>query len=161
MKVDLQQASLDQLKELVGQLLIRLQSLEERNSALEERNKELEAQLQRLRNQSADKQPPSFVKTNRKKPVNKPRKDRIKGFARKLDKVTRRFHHAIERCPDCDCQLSGGRVETTRRVIELPALSVEVIEHVVVEGDCPLCNKSFKPEVDFSSVVLGHQRFGL
>jgi transposase len=159
--VDLQQASPDQLKELIDLLLIRLQSLEERNRALEERNKELEAELERLRDQSGDQKPPSFVRANRKKPEKKPRKKRTRGFARKLDKVTRRLHHAYSACPDCNTPLSAGRVSTIRRVIELPALSVEVIEHIVLERDCPHCLKSFKPSVDFSSVVVGHQRFGI
>jgi transposase len=152
--LDLEQASRDELKQLVLQLLTRLQALEDRNT-------ELEAELERLRQQVNNQQPPSFVKANRKKLEKKPRKKRTRGFARKLDKVTRRLHHAYSACPDCNTPLSAGRVSTIRRVIELPALSVEVLEHIVVERDCPVCKKSFKPDLDFSSVVVGRQRFGV
>ncbi len=78
MKLDLEQASRDELKQLVLQLLTRLQ-------ALEERNKELEAENECLRRQVNNQKPPSFLKANRKKPEKKPRKKRLEGFARKLD----------------------------------------------------------------------------
>ncbi len=152
--MDLENANRDELKEFVLQLLIRLQTLEERN-------KELEAENERLRQQSANNNPPSFVKANRREREKKPRKKRNKGYARPLDKVTRRVHHAFEQCALCNIALSGGRVGTVRRVIELPPTSVEVVEHIVVERTCPQCHQSWAPEVDFSAMVVGKQRFGI
>ena len=154
MNLDLENASRDELIELVVQLLTRL-------DAFEQRIKELEAENQRLRQETGNKPPPPFVKVNKVARKKKPRKKRAKGFARPLDKVTRRVLHAFEECPHCEVRLNGGRLQARRRILELPALKVEVLEHIVLERSCPLCKESFTPDVDFSQIVVGRQRVGI
>lgn len=154
MNLDLENASRDELKHLVLQLLLRLE-------ASEQRIKELEAENERLRQEADKKNPPSFVKANKPARENKPRKKRAKGYGRPLDKVTRRVLHAFQECPHCEVPLSGGRVQARRRIIELPAVKVEFIEHIVLERKCPLCKESFTPDVDFSQMVVGRQRVGI
>ncbi len=58
MKVDVEQASRDELIELIKQLLARVQTLEDRVQ-------ELEAENERLRSGDSKKEPPSWVKANR------------------------------------------------------------------------------------------------
>ena len=154
MNLDLENASRDELKELLCQLLIRLE-------AFEQRIKELEAENQRLRQETGNKPPPPFVKANKIAPKKKPRKKRSKGFGRPLDKVTRRVLHAFEVCPNCEVALGGGRVQARRRILELPAVKVEVLEHILLERSCPLCKESFTPDLDFSQIVVGRQRVGI
>ena len=55
MNVDLENSTRDELKELLLELLLRLE-------VLEQRNKELEAENERLRKEADKKNPPSFVK---------------------------------------------------------------------------------------------------
>lgn len=154
MNVDLDNATREELKGLVLLLLERLQ-------AMEERIKEVEADNERLRQQSGSTKLPSFVKANRGQRQNKPRKKRAKAYARPLDKVTRRMHHALQQCPQCNVSLNGGRMHSKRRVIEFPPVRVEVVEHIVVERTCSQCQKIWTPEVDFSAMVVGRQRFGI
>jgi transposase len=152
--VDLENATPDELRQLVLQLLARLQ-------VLEQRNKELEAENERLRQEAGNNKPPSFVKANREQREKKPRKKRSKGFARRLDKVSRRVHHALEQCPNCLVALLGGRVSAKRRIIELPPVKLEVVEHIVLERRCLKCQQNWTPEIDFSTMVVGKQRFGI
>ncbi len=42
---------------------------------------------------------------------------------------TQRVEHAVEQCPDCATQLSGGWTQRTREVIDLPQVPVQVTEH--------------------------------
>ena len=50
----------------------------------------------------------------------KQRKRRSHGFARTLIVPSQREEHVVEQCPDCGTQLSGGWVQRTREVIDLP-----------------------------------------
>jgi hypothetical protein len=50
----------------------------------------------------------------------KPRKRRPQGFARVKTAPTQRVEQVVEQCPDCGSQLSGGRTQRAREVIELP-----------------------------------------
>jgi transposase len=153
-KLDLQQASREELIQLNLRLIARLQTLEEQV-------KQLEAELTSLRG-GGQSNPPSFVKANRPaRNKKKKRKKRSHGFARKLDSPTARVEHAIEQCPDCQLDLKGHRVVKSRRVIELPAVQVQVVEHVLVERCCPNCRRRWAPQMDLSSLALGKQRFGV
>ena len=61
-----------------------------------------------------------------------PRKPRPHGFARARLTPTRRVEHAMDHCPDCGTQLSGGWTHRTREVIDLPQVPAEVTEHVYI-----------------------------
>jgi len=154
MKVDLEKASRAELIKLIKELL-------HRQEELQKRVEELEAENEQWRRQVGAKAVPTFVKANRVKPEPKPRKKRAGGYGRVKDRVTRRVHHAYERCPECGEPLSGGRVVWRRQVIELPAVKVEHVEHVVVARRCERCQKAWAPEQEVRSLVLGQQRVGV
>lgn len=70
--------------------------------------------------------------------------------------------HALERCPDCNAPLRGGRVKWTREVIEVPPPSpVTVTEHVYLMRYCPRCGKARTPAAALAGVVVGHSRLGV
>jgi transposase len=154
-KLDLDNATREELIHLNLQLIAQLQ-------VLQERVKKLEAELESLRGGGSKSNPPSFVKANRPpRSKKKKRKKRAHGFARKLDFVTARVEHSLEQCPDCQLDLIGRRVVKSRQVIELPPVQVQVVEHLLVERSCPNCRKPWTPQMDLSSLVVGKQRFGI
>ncbi len=73
----------------------------------------------------------------------------------------RRVVHAPESCPECHTTLSGGWVQRTREVIEIPAAPVEVTEHVFMARTCPLCRKRRLPREPLQGVAAGRQRLGV
>jgi transposase len=155
MKVDVEQASRAELIELVKQLLARVQ-------LLEARVQELEAENEQLRSGDSQKEPPSWVKANRATSgEKKERKKRARGYGRHRQEPTTVIEHALEECPQCHVPLLGGRAVGCRQVIDVPPVSVEVTDHVVVERQCPHCRKAWRPEVDLSSEVVGEQRIGI
>jgi transposase len=154
-KLDLDNATREELIQLNLQLIARLQILEEQVV-------QLKAELESLRSGGPQSNPPSFVKANRPAcSKKKKRKKRAHGFARKLDFVTSRLDHSLQQCPNCRVDLTGRRVIKSRRVIELPRLEAQVVEHNLVERRCPKCQKRFRPDFDLSSLAVGKQRFGI
>lgn len=148
MSLDLQLASRD---ELIAHIQL-----------LENLVKQLQADLDSLRGGGQKPDPPSFVKLNRPaRSKKKKRKKRSHGFARKLDFATARVEHGIEQCPDCHVALKGHGVVKSRRVIELPAVEVRVVEHNLVERHCPKCRKRFRPDFDLSRLAVGKHRLGI
>lgn len=155
MKLDLENATREELIQLNLQLVARLQTLEEQV-------RQLKAELDSLRGGGPQSNTPDFVKANRPpRSKKKKRKKRAHGFSRKLDKPTARVEHSIEQCPECQVALTGRRVIKTRQVIELPPVQAQVIEHLLIERACPQCQKRWVPPMDLSSVVVGQQRFGI
>ena len=65
--------------------------------------------------------PPSGQRPPRKEG---PRKPRPHGFARRRMMPTHRVEHALESCPECGTGLSGGWVQRTREVIDVPVVPV-------------------------------------
>lgn len=153
--IDLEKASREELIQLNSQLLAQLQ-------VLQERVKQLEAEVQSSRGGGgSNSSPPLWVKPNRPSRKKKKRKPRAHGFARKLDQVTARIEHALEDCPECQVALTGHRVIKTRQIIELPPVQAQVIEHQLIQRVCPRCHKCWAPSVDFASLAVGQQRFGI
>ena len=91
----------------------------------------------------------------------KPRKQRAHGFARQRMEPTRRVIHAAESCPECGTGLTGGWVQRTREVIEIPLAPAEVIEQVLVARLCALCGQRCLPQDPLKGLVMGRQRFGV
>ena len=91
----------------------------------------------------------------------KPRQPRRSGFARTRMTPDQRVEHALERCPDCGIQLSGGWTQRTREVIELPQVPVQVTEHAYIARACPQCQRRWVPSAELDEVVLGQQRLGI
>ena len=67
----------------------------------------------------------------------------------------------MENCPDCGAHLSGGWIQRTREVIELPVVPVQVTEHVYIARTCPACRRRCTPPAVLDGVVLGQQRLGV
>ena len=90
-----------------------------------------------------------------------PRKQRRHGFARRRMTPTHRVEHVVESCPDCGTHLTGGWVQRTREVIELPVVPVQVTEHVFIARTCPVCRRRRVPTAQLDGVALGRQRLGV
>ena len=91
----------------------------------------------------------------------KPRKKSQQGFARLRMGPTAQVTHAPESCSECHTTLSGGWVQRTREVIELPVCPAEVTEHVFIARRCPLCRKRRLPQDPLREVAVGRQRLGI
>ena len=91
----------------------------------------------------------------------KPRRKRQQGFARLRMEPTGRVVHAPESCPECHTTLSGGWVQRTREVIELPVCPAEVTEYVFIARTCPLCRKRRLPQDPLKGLAVGRQRLGV
>ena len=88
-----------------------------------------------------------------------PRKPRPHGFARRRMTPTHRVEHALASCPECGTGLTGGWVQRTREVIDVPVVPAAVTEHVFIARTCPICQQRRTPQADLAGVVLGKQRW--
>lgn len=104
---------------------------------------------------------PAFVKPNAKPRLKTPRKKRPHGFARKRQTPTETVEHAPEACSCCGRKLSGGWVQRTREVIELPQAPIRVIEHKIYGRHCGVCNRDEIASPDLSASVVGQSRLGI
>jgi len=126
---------------------------------------ELQKQIDALRARLADKSSPGMPGNKpaslKRRPRKTSRKPRPKGFSRPRSTPTRQEQHAANECPDCHTQLQGGWVKKRREVIEVPLVPVEVIEHVYLARQCPLCGKECLPKGELEGVVVGQGRLGV
>ena len=148
-EIDLRTADRDVL---VG-VIIRQQAIIER----------LEKRIAQLEGRGKSGRMPGLKPKGDRKPdqPKKPRQPRRHGFARARMTPDRRVEHALERCPDCGTQLSGGWTQRTREVIELPQVPVQVTEHAYIARACPQCHRRCVPSSSLDGVVLGQQRLGI
>ena len=150
----------DQLIEIILELQAQVKMLTERVAALEKENADLRSRL----GGGGDAATPDWVKPNRKdrrEAERGERKKRKQSFTRKRDIPTQVIYHAVDNCPDCGRELSGGWVHDRRQVIEIPNTPVEIIEHVLVARRCGVCGKRHIPKLELSGQVLGKCRFGI
>ena len=89
------------------------------------------------------------------------RKKRTDGFARVRMEPTQQVEYALESCPDCGTQLSGGWVARRREVIEIPVAPVEVTEHLVMARVCTACGRRCTPGLSLQGLVVGKARLGV
>ena len=146
--MDLNQASRETLLEIIAELRQRVESLEARLSG----------------GGPGARMPGHKPAARRKKPAadeKKLRKKRRHGFARPRMESTRRVVHAPESCPECHTALTGGWVQRTREVIDIPVVPAEVTEHVFIARTCPLCRKRRLPQDSLSEIAVGRQRLGV
>ena len=134
---------------------------------------ELQAVIERLQRRIAElegqakpggplRMPGLKAKSGRKPPAQQgPRKQRRHGFARPRMTPTHRVEHVMENCPDCGAHRSGGWIQRTREVIELPVVPAQVTEHVYLARTCPACRRRCTPPAELGGVVLGQQRLGV
>ena len=151
-EIDLTTADRDTL---IG-IIIRQQTIIDQ---LEKRIAQLEG---RAKSKGSGRMPGLKPKGKRKPDQPKePRQPRRQGFARSRMTPTQRMEHALEQCPDCGIQLSGGWTQRTREVIELPQVPVQVTEHVYIARSCPACRRRWAPPAQLDGVTLGQQRLGI
>lgn len=138
------------------------------NNLLRERLATLEAELEILRSMMSGGGSGSsalpFVKPNRKErreAGQEARKKRGRSFVRRLETPTETVDHAVDVCSDCGRKLCGGWVARSRQVIELPEVSVRVIEHRAIARLCGVCGRVSTAKIDLSGQAIGKMRFGV
>jgi transposase len=107
--------------------------------------------------------PPDWVKPNAEAAEiaeAKERKKRAKPFTRPRQTPTEEVIHACSHCPDCGRGLSGGSEYSRRQIIELPPITVRVIDHLLHARYCGVCQKRCVPAPDLSEIAVGQSRFG-
>ena len=134
---------------------------------------ELQAVIERLQRRIAElegqakpdglpRMPGLKAKSARKPPAQQqPSKQRRHGFARRRMTPTHRVEHVVESCPDCGTHLSGGWIQRTREVIELPVVPAQVTEHVYMARIYPGCRRRRVPTAQLDGAALGRQRLGV
>lgn len=110
--------------------------------------------------------PPSWVRPNRPKKTEMAgaRKKRAgeHNAGRRRGTPTRTVRHAFDACPDCGYALAGEAVKRTREVIEIPAVSAEIIEHQFIKRHCPVCKAWKTPSATaLDGQVVGQGRIGV
>ena len=161
-ELDLKQASRETLLAVIAE---QRGVIAEQQNTIAQMGKRVEGLEARLSGGGPEARMPGHTPAaRRKKPAEqekKPRKKRPHGFARPRMEPTRRVVHAPESCPECHTTLTGGWVQRTREVIEIPAAPVEVTEHVFMARTCPLCRKRRLPREPLQGVAVGRQRLGV
>jgi transposase len=155
--MDLEQASREELLELVRQQQQTIAQLQAVIAKLEARVAELETRLGR----SGGKGMPGLKPKADEAGPKQPRKRRAEGFGRERSAPTMIVTHAVERCEQCAITLVGGSVKRTREVIELAPSPVQIIQHVYLERRCPGCGKRWVPQPALADQVLGQGRLGI
>lgn len=136
------------------------------NAQLAQRVGELAQRVHELEGQGGPSKPQGLAgnKLESARPTTPklPRKQRERGHARARMVPTTQEVHALDRCPDCDRPLTGGRVKWTREVIELPPPApVTVTEHVYLTRRCRHCRQDRTPHADLAGIVAGQSRLGI
>ena len=107
---------------------------------------------------------PDWAKANTKPAVAKaevsPRKKRTDAFVRPREEPTEEVVHTCAECPDCGRTLTSGSLRSRRQIIDLPAISVKIVEHLFQERYCGVCQKRCFPSPDLSETAVGQSRFG-
>jgi transposase len=140
-----------------------LATIQEQAKLIVAQEKRIE-ELERLLTEKSRRDPPSFVKPNRRaKPPGdpEPRKKRCENHARKLEPSTEEVIHAVERCPDCGRKLTGGWEQRRRQVIDIPVGPYVVRDHVILRRHCGVCRRDHTPKPDLSGEVLGRSRVSI
>ena len=158
-EIDLTTASRDVLIAIIVQQQAVIAELQVMMVRLERRVAELEGQA---KPGGPPRMPGLKSSSGRQPPAQQqPRKQRRHGFARRRMTPTHRVEHVVESCPDCGTHLTGGWVQRTREVIELPVVPVQVTEHVFIARTCPACRRRCIPPAQLDGVALGRQRLGV
>lgn len=158
--------TIDDLIGMVFDLQKGQRGLECENSALRARVRELEKENAELRSKlegggKKGGNTPEWVKANTPDRPRKERKKRDTAHFRQRQTPTRTVEHAHDNCPDCGRPLSGGTVHHSRQVVDIPPVTVEVVEHQYISRHCGVCAKNYVPKVDLEGEVLGTHRIGL
>jgi len=135
--------------------------------ALRQQVAQMEQETAQLRGQSWGK-PPAAVPEQKPATLPRAKKTRKKRDAshnrgrHRMDHANRWETHAVERCPGCGEQLTGGWVARRVQVIDLPPVApLEITEHRIIRRQCTRCGKQvLPPPVERAVGRLGQCRFG-
>lgn len=155
--MEVEQASREELLELVRGQQQTIAQLQAVIAKLEARVAELEARLGR----SGGKGMPGLKPKGKNPAPTTERKQRAEGVGRERSAPTMIVTHAVARCAHCDIALVGGSLKRTREVIELAPSPVQIIQHQYLERRCPLCGTRWVPKPELADRVLGQGRFGI
>lgn len=107
--------------------------------------------------------PPDWVKPSTpaapEEDTPKKRKPRQNAFTWQRREPTETVEHACSTCPDCGRGLSGGWESSRRQILELPALSLRVIDHLFLARHCGVCGKDCVPTGETIEAV-GQSHYG-
>ena len=126
-----------------------------------ERIAELEEEVARLRGGKSSAV--LAIKPSASPKGKKTRKKRKHSFARRTLPATRVVCHAVEECPDCGRTLTGGSLKWRHQVVDIPAVRVEVTDHLFIERRCGVCGKRWTPDAELAlaGVVVGKKSVGI
>ena len=166
--MDLQTASRDELIALIGQqqgviaeqqaLIAQQQAvIAASQAALGDLQRRVTALEERLTGRGGSGMPGNKPASTKPIAPPKPRKKRPHGYGRPRMTPTQTIDHAVDVCPDCGTRLSGGWLQRTREVIEIPPSPVAVIAHQYIARICPLCRRRHVPVVTLEGAVLGQR----
>ena len=133
----------------------------EENKDLKEENKFLKKLILELQEKIEEKFNPSFVKPNKKKRSRKMgRKSGFKGTSRKIPKeIDEEIVLDLDKCPDCNSQLSEKAVEVKERYVEdIQPPKRHVKKYLIKRKWCIKCEKIVYKQPDD---VLPNCRFGI
>ena len=140
-------SELQELRILVKQLMKRVDELEKENRFLKKRIAELEAK-------NNPKEPPSFVKSDKKTKSHKlGRPKGHEGVFRSLpEHVDEKINHKLKRCPDCSSKL-GKELEKRSKYVEdiIPQQNYKVTKHNIPRHWCPKCKKNSRTKTKRSN----------
>ena len=122
---------------------------------------ELEEQISKL---GGGKPKAHWVKRNvPSKDPDSPRKKRTDSFARKSLVPTQVVCHAVDVCPNCSRKLTGGWVKWKHQVTDIPAVEVDVTDHLFIERECGACGTRYVPSSSevLSKIVVGKRSIGI
>lgn len=148
---DLSIASREALLAIIAEQKTTIAQLEQRVATLEAG----------LKGRSSPGMPGNKPGSRQRAPRKATRKRRVHGFGRVRMTPTQQVEHALEMCPDCGSQLSGGWIYRRREVIEVPVVAVQVTEHLVMARVCPTCERRCVPKLSLGGLVVGKQRLGV
>jgi transposase len=162
---DMQALSREQLIELVLTLQATVAAQQAQIAELSGLKEQVGALSQALKTAQAAARQPKVKASRPDRPADRPpRHRRARGFARRRDQddlpvEVIRHHPAC--CPDCQTTLTGGWLQRTREVIDLPPIQAIRSQHQVYARRCPTCRKDVVAKLDLSGQVIGQQRFGV
>ena len=151
-EVDLTTVDRDVLIAIIAELQAVIERLERRIAELEGQAKPDDPPRMPGLKSSSGRQPPA---------QQQPSKQRRHGFARRRMTPTHRVEHVVESCPDCGTHPTGGWIQRTREVIELPVVPAQVTEHVYMARIYPGCRRRRVPTAQLDGAALGRQRLGV
>lgn len=138
--------------------ILELKALVERQA---ERITELEEEVARLRGGRPSAE--LCIKPSVGKKEKGPRKKRKHSFSRHALPATKVECHAVEECPDCGRELSGGSLKWRHQVVDIPPVKMSVTDYLFIERRCGVCGKRWTPDpkVVLAGVVVGRKTVGV